>query len=338
MMREVKSLKFKILSKETIAIEPNSEDDLKIINLLLDDGDRLETITTRKIKPTEKAVERKPMLIEILISKCEQEDKTIRCSGIVTKGPEEVRKGSWHSLTIELGKKIKLTKQFWLKWQIEKLLEASKPLPRILMVVLDRNEAIFGLLEKSKIKQMAKFSQAFGKRYKIEKEEEFFDLIAKNVAKFFDRFKPKHVVLASPAFWKEIVYEKLKKELKEISILTNCSVVEEVAFDEIVKSEELKRVLAADKARRELKIFDSFLENLKEKKASYNYETILEALEQGKISQLLISEKKFIELKKQAEFFKKIELKKGKIIIFSSALASPKLESLGGLAAIFKYE
>ena len=144
------------LKKGEVKVKIENVDDLWYLNQIVEKNDLIKGKTLRKIKFGEETqrkqkVEKKAVFLLIEAEKVEfsKTSNVLRISGIVKQGPEDVPLGSHHTFNVEENTIIEIIKQKWLKFQLDKLKEASKESsPKILICVHDREEAYFALMKK----------------------------------------------------------------------------------------------------------------------------------------------------------------------------------------------
>ena len=139
----------------TAKVKIENLDDLWYLNQIIEKNDIVKGKTLRKIKigqetQRKQKTVKKSVFLLIQVEKVEfsKTSNILRISGLVKEGPEDVPLGSYHTFNIEENSIITIIKQKWLKFQIDKLKEASKESPaKILICVHDREEAYFALMK-----------------------------------------------------------------------------------------------------------------------------------------------------------------------------------------------
>ncbi len=119
----------KNLKNNELYVTPNSLDDLWQLSQIISTGDIISGKSERKIKLNssvegKQAVIKKTVFIAINVEKIEFSDSSseLRINGKVTEGPEDVPRGSYHTIEVEQNTSINITKlDGWAKYQIEKL-------------------------------------------------------------------------------------------------------------------------------------------------------------------------------------------------------------------------
>jgi protein pelota len=338
------------IKKGFAKIQTEVSDDLWYLSNIVEENDIVKARTLRKIKPTETSqAVKKPMTLELSVTSVDLCPEEVRITGKVIEGPEDVPRGSYHSFTIGINDEITITKEKWPAYQLDRLKESCETKqPTLIICVFDREEAYIAQSKRSGYKLLAHIQGDVTRKRKIEKnKEDFFEKIIKELEQYENRIKPEKIILASPAFWKEELIKRLKNpELKTKMVQATCSSADESSIDEVLKRDEVKQVLAADRVTKEIKLVDELLLTIaKQGHAVYGIKAVQEAAESGAVQTLLVTdeiirkkrlEKKFEELD---TIMKKVDDAKGTVVIISSIHAGgKKLDGLGGIAAITRFK
>jgi protein pelota len=331
-------------------------DDLWYLNQIIECHDLVKGKTFRKIKigsetQRKQSVSKKPVFLEIDVIKAEYSATTsaLRISGIIKKAPEEIPLGSHHTFSIEEGTVITIIKQKWLRFQIDKLKDASKQPSKILICVHDREEAIFALIKKYGYQVMSKMKGMVVKKNDLnnQKHVNFYKEIIEKICEYDERYSPSKIIIASPAFWKEDLMKEMSEgSIKDKIILATSSSADENAVGEVIKRPETENALKQDRVTKEYKYVDElFKEISKDNLSSYGMDDTIQAAQAGAIKILLITDN--LIMKSRAEdSYEKIESvtkladsSNSEIIVVSSEHeAGKKLDGLGGIAAILRYK
>ncbi len=347
----------KILHKDfksgEVRIRIENQDDLWYLYSIVEKGDLIFGSTQRKIKIGKdefvKSV-KKTMNLTIMAEKIEWSStaNVLRINGVVVEGIENVPKGSYHTIDVEVGDVIKITKNRWFYYQIQRLDEATKDVVlNILVVVFDRENAIFAILKRYGYQILNKLEgEVPKKRIETKKESTFFYEIVKKMKEYSERYNATKIIVASPAFWKEELLKTVDdKTLRQKIVLSSCSAVERNAIDEVLRKEEVRKIIMQERISKEISLFDELmLEISKNGLAVYGLDDVERNASIGSIKNLLLTDK-FIRLMREKEFFdridsmmKSVSKAKGQINILSSEHdAGKRLDGLGGIAAILRY-
>ena len=339
--------------KGIVSLRVTDPDDIWYLSHLIEPGDFVKGRTTRKIKigNSENAkITRKPMTIKIEAEtvNIDQTASVLRINGKIKEGPHDIALDSYHALALEEGTEFKIEKINWLTYQKQKLKEASQKKYNYLFCVFDREEVMFALTKKCGYNILVKFKGDVPKKgKKTDILKDFHDEILKTLDIYVGRYTPEHIIIASPAFYKDDLMKKIKSdEIKSKIVLATCSDVTENSLHEITRSTELKKVLRNNRAREEQLIIEELLQHIKKDDlATYGWEHVLEAISAGAVESLLLSDEFIQEKKLDSKYqlldeqMKHVDNLKGKIHILSSEFESgKKLNGLGGIAAILRFK
>ena len=344
------------LKKGTVKIKIENLDDLWYLNQLIDKNDIIKGKTLRKIKFGEETqrkqkVAKKSVFLLIQVEKVEfsKTSNILRISGLVKEGPEEIPLGSHHTFNIEEATIITIIKQKWLKFQVDKLKEASESSQaKILICVHDREEVYFALMKRYGYQLLANIKGTVTKKADIkQKETNFYKEILKQLEEYDERYGINKIINATPAFWKEELMKEISDQnLKNKIILATCSSVGENAINEVLKRPETEHALKQDRIAHEFKYIEElFAEISKNNLASYGITETKIAATAGAVKILLITDS-LIQKKRTEDKYEEIEETmrtvdntKGDIVIISSDHeAGKKLDGLGGIAAILRFK
>ena len=343
----------KILNKNLrygeVTIQVTSEEDLWYLSHTLEELDQIKGRTERKIKIGEgenaKTV-RKPVFLELILEKIEYEpeNSSLRLLGKIISGPEDVSNGSYHSFNLEQTDIITIKKEYWTRLQLQKLEEATEEKPTALIVMFDRENAIFSTLKKTGYQKISEIKGDVQKKADPSiKKSEFYKEISKQIQEYTKKHEIKKIILASPAFWKEYLVKELPEELKKIAILATISDVSETSLSELVKSPQLTKSLEHDRTAQEIAELDKVLEGIRKEKAFYGWTDSKEKIESGAAETVIVSET-FLKTKKMSGQYNQVdsilslaESTGAKICILTQKETCQKIDSLGGIAGTTRW-
>ncbi len=345
------------LRQGEVVVKIDHADDLWVLSQLIDADDVISGKTERKIKidrgsggegNRKQAAVRKMVFIELKVERVEfhKYSNNLRIGGIIIEGPEDVPRGSHHTFDVEEGTIITIQKQEWPNYQLEKLEEAVESIKKkIIIVIFDREEAIFAILKNQGYEILAKIKGDVSKKgLEDGGKKSFYAEIVKLLEEYDKRHYPDNIILASPSFWKEYLLREMPDELKKKSTLASCSDVEEGTVKEVLQRPELRKVLESDKASKELGLVEELLRAVSKDESCYGLKDCKEKSEIGAVRELLVSyeyiNKARIEGKhREIEQVMKLAEKTGaKVSIISSEAAEKKLLGLGGIAGMLRWK
>lgn len=331
-------------------------DDLWYLSTIIDESDIVEGKTFRKIKiggseERSKNIVKKPFFLSIRVEKVEfhRYSDILRVSGKVREGKEDIPKDSYHTFNIRPGTRFTLIKSGWLKFQRQKLEEASKEEPpSTLVCVFDREEAYFAVLKKYGFEVVAELKGQVAKKGEDRSvTKNFYEEIISLLKQYRDRHDLKNIVLASPSFWKEELFKNLKDpSLKKIIIPAACSSCDKSAINEVLKRPEVRSALSRDRISKEMSLVESLLSEIsKQGKVAYGVEETRTASEAGAVEKLLVTDGFIRQLRLDGKFAPVNDIMRSAdrsgadiTIISSEHDGGKKLDGLGGIGAILRYK
>jgi protein pelota len=345
------------LRQGEVVVKIDHADDLWALSQLIDSDDLVSGKTERKIKidrgsggegDRKQAVVKKTVFIELKVERVEfhKYSNNLRIGGIIIEGPEDVPRGSHHTFDVEEGTIITIRKLEWPNYQLEKLEEACESIKtKIIMVLFDREEAIFALLKNQGHEILTKIKGDVSKKGLDDGgKKSFYSEIVKVLSEYDKRHYPDNIILASPSFWKEYLMREMPDELKKKTTLASCSDVEEGAIKEVLQRPELRKVLEKDKAAKELGIVEELLHAVSKDESCYGLKDCRVSSENGAVKELLVSyeyinKARFEGMHREIEQVMRLSEKTGaKVSIISSEAAEKKLLGLGGIAGILRWK
>jgi len=348
----------KILSKDIkkgeVKVKVETLDDLWYLSQIIDPGDKIGGHTERKIKIGDATsdrnvkVVRKKMFLEIQVEKFEL-DESLRVLGVITAGPDDISYGSHHSFDVTENDDIVIKKEQWVKFQLDKLQESTKKRDsKILIIVFDREEAFLATLERQGIKHLTHLAGNVQKKDENnEIKSNFYEYLIKSTEEYDKKAQYNKIIAASPAFFKEELAKSIKNSNISKKILySTCSSVNKKAFNEVLKRPEIFQALHDEKISQDLKVVDELLSHIsKDDLAKYGFDDVSSAVNAGAVKILIVSSP-LISKMREEENYEKLEklmkladsMKSNISVIQSGTDASAKLDGLGGIGAILRYQ
>lgn len=339
--------------KGIVKLKVEDVDDLWTISRIVEEGDEVTSRTYRKIKKgnedEKSSVQKKHVVLTIEVEEVDYKENVLRLNGVISVPTEDIPKGSYHSLNIEVGSELEIKKEKWLKFQKDRLEESlSGKSSSILILALSRDKAIFAQTTRQGYNILSKLSGEVQKKDERDVvKSDFYGEINKKLNDYYERIKPEHIILASPAFWKEDFLKKVtNQEMKKKIVLATCYSTEENAISEVLKREEVKKVLHEERNSKEIRLVESLLKEIsKNGKAVYGFDEVKKAVDMGAVKQLLITDSYIKQSREEGNFssleslMHQVEDTKGEVnIIKKIHEGGEKLDSLGGIGGILRYK
>jgi protein pelota len=344
----------KNLKKQEIKLKTENLDDIWYLSHIIDKNDFIKGKTIRKIKIGDNQdrnvkIVKKPVFLKIQVEKTEFNSDSLRLSGKITEGPEDVAHGTYHTFQVEENTILTIIKEKWLKFQLDKLKEASEDKSsKILITVMDREDASFALMQKKGFKKLSSLKGDVKKK-DIEQatKSNFYQDIIKIIKAYDKRYNFSKVIIASPIFWKEELFKELKDaDLKKKIIQASCSSADNNGINEVLKRPETQEALKQDRIAKEVNLVEDLLKEIsKNNNAVYGLKYTEDAVNAGAVTILILTDG-FIQKQREKESYEKIdsilkntESLKGEVHIISSHHeGGKKLDGLGGIAGITRYK
>ena len=340
--------------KGTAKLKITAPEDFWYLSQIIEAGDLLGGKTVRKVtigSAESKTVHvQKTVFLQIQVESIEftRGAAALRVSGKITDGPEDIPRGSYHTITLELNSDYILQKEEWLAYYKAQLKEATTVSAQVLLIcVLDRDEAILAI---SRQWGMEVLTKVRGDPEKKEKRAQSKSTLYADLAKLLvsadARYNPSSIIIASPAFYKDELTKMIEEPtIKKKLVLATCSSVSENAFQEVLKRPETKHATQQLHIAEEEAAVDRILSALaKTNKATYGFGHVRKAAESGAIAELLITTDFIASRQREGTFkelnnlMKKVDSLDGKIhIISTDHEAGKKIQGLSGIAALLRY-
>lgn len=333
-----------------LEVVPEHADDLWLLSQVIDAQDEVAGKTVRKIKlegERKSDVVKKTIFLKLSVEKVEF-GAELRISGKILEGPEDVTRGSYHTLTVEPGQAVTIVKPFWLLFQRQRMKDAAeaKP-PTILVCAFDREDAIIARMTgKGHEIVHALHGDVASKRVEKKLNKNFFVELIALLKDDVSRFGAEKIILASPAFWKDELMKELKDvELRKKVVLATVSSADEQGIVEALKRPETQEALRQERAAKELQFVEQVLAGIAKGSAvAYGVHEVEVAASAGAITTLLVTDGLIGKTRQEGTFpvidhiLRTVDAAKGAVVIVSSAHdAGKKLDGLGGIAALLRY-
>ena len=350
----------KIIKQDTkdgiIEVVPETLDDLWHLSHIVEVGDNVSSKTTRRIQDntgdklrSDRGVKKTFYLgLDIENITFQLFTGKLRLTGVITRGPEDlIPLGSHHTLEVKLNTPLTIRKEKWPKWAINRLnqaIDASKKLSAII-VVLEDDTATLGLMRQFGIEYYGPIKgNVSGKRI-VDKNRQkniiqFYEKVIESITKF-DSIQ--NIVIAGPGFVKNDFYNYLKekhKELAEISIIEATGSGGRVGISEVLKKGTVEKLTSENRVAIEMGAVNKLLEQIgrNSSKIAYGVREVKSAINLGAVDELLILDTRVAD-EGMGELMDMVENMKGNVMVISSEHEGGKqLESLGGMAAILRYQ
>jgi len=348
-MRIVKSN----LKGNEVVIAITNPEDFWYLSHIIEKGDAVISRTLRKIKlgsgdERQQSMVKKSVVLDVEVEKTEVTENSLRVSGKILNDVEEIRKGSYHTLSLEINSVATIKKQKWLRFQIDKIKESGLRQPSILIVALERDNASFALMKKYGFEHLLEMNGDVEKKIMKENvKNNFYAEVICKIKEYAERYSIQKIVVASPAFWKDDLVKEVKdKELAKKIITATCHNTGKERINEIINRDEVKKILKEERIVQENMLVEELMKEIaKNNLAAYGIKQVKEAAIAGAVKELLASDaaiKRFKEENRYNEIDEIMSLVEGSSgnvnVISTEHDAGKRLNGLGGIAAILRYK
>lgn len=339
-----------------VEIVPETLDDLWHLSHIIEVGDNASSLTTRRIQDNsgdkirgDRGVKKTFYLgLDIEGISFQLFTGKLRLTGVITRGPDDlIPLGSHHTLEVKLNTPITIKKDRWHNWAINRLnqaIEASKKLSAII-VVLEDDTATLGLMRQYGIEYYGPIKgNVSGKRIMDKNRQKniinFYEKVIESITKFNSI---QNIVLAGPGFVKNDFFDYLKdkhQNLAKISIIEPTGAGGRNGIAEVLKKGTVEKLTSENRVAQEMSAINNLLTEIAKNssKVAYGAKETTNAINLGAVEQLLILDIRVPD-DGMGEAMDMVENMKGEVMVISSEHDGGKqLESLGGMAAILRYE
>ena len=338
-----------------IEVIPETLDDLWHLSHIVEEGDYVTSKTTRRIQDTtgdklrsDRGV-KKTFTLEVNVESISFHMFTgkLRLTGSITKGPEDlIPLGSHHTIEVKLNTPLKIRKEKWSKWTMDRLnqaIKASKKLSAIIILIED-DTATFGLIRQYGLEYYGPIIGNISGKQVLDKNRsknlvKFYQSIVKSLFKFNDI---QNIVIAGPGFWKNDFFKFLQDNYPEIadkSILESTGSGGRVGIQEVLRKGTVEKLSAENRIAFEMKDVNDLLTLLStnHELVVYGKDQVENAVNMGAVKKLLVRD-----LNIRSDNLEKImdltENMGGEVTIISSEHeGGEQLQALGGVAAVLRY-
>ena len=341
--------------EEIMEVIPETLDDLWHLSHIVEVGDNVSSLTTRRIQDntgdklrSDRGV-KKTFHLDIDVEGINFHLFTgkLRLTGVITRGPEDlIPLGSHHTLEVKLNTPLTIKKLKWPNWALKRLeqaIDASKKLSAIIVVIED-DTATLGLMRQFGIEYYGPVKGNISGKRILDKNRnknivKFYETIIESINKF-DSIQ--NVIIAGPGFYKNDFYDYLKDKYPKLaskSIIENTGTGGRVGIHEVLKKGTVEKLTVENRVASEMFAVNNLLEEIAKNssKVAYGVKECIGAINIGAVEKLLILDK-MVATNNLSQQMDLVENMKGEVMVISSEHDGGKqLESLGGIAAILRY-
>ncbi|KAF9974368.1 hypothetical protein BGZ73_002219 [Actinomortierella ambigua] len=353
-----------------VTLIPEEFEDMWHAYNLIQKHDQLRAVTIRRIQSESAtgSVESQRIRLTLTISIDNVDFDTqvgmLRINGRVIVENPHVKLGTFHTIELEMNRQFTLIKPEWDVIALERVQEACDITKKadVAAVVCQEGLANICLVTSSMtiIRQHIDCPVPRKRKGSVTNYEKgmrrFFEQIYQAILRHIDFDIVKCVIIGSPGFVREQVYEfifaeavrtdnKILMQNKSKFIQVHTSTGHKQALQEVMNDPAIKVKLADTKAAQEVQALDQFYEmmNMDPDRAFYGFKDVSKAAERGAIGTLLVTDELFrsADIAKRRQYIALVENARAtgaKVFVFSSLhVSGENLNQLTGVAAILNF-
>ena len=335
-----------------IEIVPESIDDLWHLSHIVETGDYVSTLTTRRIQDNDSGKTRadrgvkKTFFLGIRVEKISFHKYTgmLRFTGIIESGPEDlIPLGSHHTINVQTNNSIKIRKN-WNKWSLDRLEQAvqQSKRPTEIIVAIEDNTTDLGIIKQYGIDYII-MGDISGKRNiakdRQEKINQYYEEITKTINKYD---KVNKLIIIGPGFTKNGYYNYLEEKYPELakkSILESTGSGGHTGIQEVLKNGLIETLSQDAKIAKEISQVNRLLEQIGKSSnmVTYGIKQVETAANMGAVEKMLVLDN-LVREKTTQNIMNTAENMGGSVEIISSEHdAGKQLEALGSIASFLRY-
>lgn len=349
------------LHKGEMKLTPESLTDLWHLYNIIEKGDLVYARTFRRIRRPDEPLradkgEKTPVYLGIIVedTSLHKYSNRLRVKGIITDSPDNVSKGSHHTINVETMTPIKIIKVKWPKYILKRVEEAEKirTTSKLVILSIEEGEASIAIVDSYSVDIIDNISINIpGKRFVSQHDEaikNFFSTVSKTLNQLQADKDVNKIIIAGPGFVKENFSKYFTNkfpDLKNKLILENASYGGVNGVYEVINRGIIEKILEENKVIEDSRLMEEFFTHLAkdDKKVTYGKDAVNKAVLYGAVDKLLIADEKLKninieEREKIDELLRQVEEMGGKVHVISTLhRAGERLQALGGLAALLRY-
>ncbi|MEM4499188.1 MAG: mRNA surveillance protein Pelota, partial [Sulfolobales archaeon] len=282
----------KDLKRGIVKVRVEDEDDLWLLKTIVKEGDVVIAHTMRDVKVDGEGKRRLPMKLALQVKNVyfQPFSSRLRIHGIIVEGPEEYGlRGSHHTFNIDVGCEVEIVKKSWTPSELKRLERSVVKGLKALLVAFDFDEISIALLYDQGIKYLIDKSLPT-----LNKDsgsmDELINTISEIVSKVLSTVKCDVVIVASPAFMKDLITVRLGKNVKVFK--DSVSNGGRAGIEELIRRDSVKKLLKEVNIIESEKVFEEFMELLvsRPQRIAYGIDEVKLAAVSNAIAKLLVLE------------------------------------------------
>ena len=341
--------------KGVIEVVPETLDDLWHLSHIIEKGDLVSSLTSRRIQDStgerirsDRGI-KKTFFMGVRVDDISFHKYTgkLRATGTIEIGPEDlVPLGSFHTLDLKLKNSIKIQKEHWSKWNLKRLKDSikSSKKPSALIVAIEDDVADIGIIRQYGVDYYGPIIGSIsGKRIVQKNRKQAINDFFTELAEVIKGFKEvKTVILAGPGFSKGDFHDFLDgkyPDIAKMTVLESTGAGGRTGITEVLKKGVIEKMATEGRIAFEIRKVEELLSEIgkSSKMVAYGKKEVGQAVQTGAAESLLVID----ELVRERDVEKLMDLTEnmgGNVVIISSEHDGGKqLSALGGIASTLRY-
>ncbi len=330
-----------------VQANPETYEDLWVLSRIITEKSVVSSKSNRKYKPPgSNKEERISVYTTLEAEKIElhKHSNSLRVTGkILDIRPEFIAPlNSYHTIEINTGDEIKIQKD-WKEYEYDILKEAieNSNRPIVNIILIDDEMATFASLKQYGIDFGV---EVFNSGKKVDKEKDMIPFFNEVICVIETQISLDSVILlGGPGFVRENLLKHLQREKPAIAKkikLVNSSNAEKSGVYELVKSEEIKKVLENEKIHSIMGDMERFLKcaSTTGKLCAYGEKNIELAVQNSAVETLIVVDSLIRTNEKIENLIKKVNAQGGKVsFVPEDTSLAEQVKSFGGIIALLRF-
>ncbi|MEM2202846.1 MAG: hypothetical protein QXI22_00605 [Sulfolobales archaeon] len=338
--------------KGYLRVKVESEDDLWLLSLLVEEGDVVASRTSRDVRIEGSEKRRIPMTLAVRVQGIEFQPFSgrLRIKGVIVEGPEEYGlRGSHHTLSIDVGMSVDIIKKEGrvdLKL-VEKILKLSRR-GRGLIVAVDHDEYAVALLQSQGLRYIREgYMQPPSKRdpRAYDAYEKSLSELVETIKRILEEYGVSIVAIGSPGAIAEEIARLIRNAMPRVKVITDSvSMGGRAGVEEMLRRGTISKILSEQAAIEAEEILRNYIETLSREpeRVVVGLEMIHKAAGMNAVKKAAILESLLKGDRATREIVNEIlalSIEKGYdvIIVPTESPAGERLRMMGGAIAILRY-
>jgi protein pelota len=337
----------------TIKLLVENGDDLWHLRHLIQPGDMVSAVTWRREERSTDMVraeksERRRMYLGIEVEEVEYADFSdrLRVLGVIRDGPDDVPRGTHHTLNVEEGGDVKIQKPKWMHFELDRIDEAVKATrrPHVIIICIDDESAVFAAVRQSGVEKLSEVHGP-GTQKGVDKppkglKEAWLQELMEEMARVRTGELP--VILVGPGFTRTELLSFVRDRRPDLAAGVYTEGTGQagiVGVQEAIKRGLVSRVVEGARVEMETEMVQNLLAGIGKGDAmvSYGRNEVLAAIRAGAAETVLVTDD-VVREGPMVTLLKESESSGSRVLVVSTAHdAGDRLSRMGGIAALHRY-